>query len=186
MLPLEIRKMIFEFLLVEESPILVPNPCHHNRSLDIFRTCKQIQEETYAIFFGINSFEVIQSNTRALSRFFSKSIQRHLGHIKLHISKDTNISECLRALEGCKGLRSLSIIIASVPSIRGGHNPDSLCFLKFNKPSELKRIEIETEQNQTQNDLGRTCVILKEVLENGRYVWPFQRRRSLRIGMAGQ
>ena len=168
--PLEIRKMIFEFLLVEDSLIQVPKQCGHNHSLDIFRTCKQLQEKTYTIFFGLNTFEVIQSNTRAIQRFLIESTQRqcHLGHIKLHISSNTNISECLRALKGCQGLRSLSIIVKSVPSFQRAHNPNKLYSLKFNKPSKLNRIEIETEQNQNcQNNLEKARAILQNVLENG-------------------
>ena len=164
-LPLEIRRMIFEFLFVEERTILVPKRCH-NHSFNIFRTCKQIREETYAIFFGLNRFEVIQSNNRAIWRFLIESTQRqrHLGHIKLHISRDTNISECLRALEGCQGLRSLAMIIKSVPSFRGAHNPDNLCSLKFNKPAKLNTVEVETKQNQEHQNTCPTLVIA-EVLE---------------------
>jgi hypothetical protein len=148
-----------------------------------------MRDETYAVFFGLNRFEVIQSNNRAIWRFLIESTQRqrYLGQIKLHISRDTNISECLKALEGCQGLRSLAMIIESVPSFRGAHNPDNLCSLKFNKPSKLNRVEVETKQNQEhQNDLERTCAILQNVLENGRYMGPFQGRWNLRMRVANQ
>lgn len=172
--PREIRRMIFKFLLVQDNQIELPTRWS-SRSPEIFRVCKEIKDETYSIFYRLNTFEINLSNyNSSLFRFTAiQPYQACLRHVKLCIGSESNIVDILGWLKNCTGLTSLTVRIDSIPGYRNSHKPDVFRSLKFKKPPTLKDISVQTRYrrlfDQEAGDLERACEILLKILEDGQY-----------------
>lgn len=143
--PEEIRRMILEWTLVQDSPIdfeLHSPTSHRLRKLAIFQTSKQIYAEAVAVFHRQNKFAMDGTN---LERFLFPERFNYVRHLSLYLDSDISITNVLRAIERCQDLRSLRICLVSVPRFQGRAkcNEERMRLLRFKRPTALAQISTE-------------------------------------------
>ena len=180
--PEEIRRMVLEWTLVEDSPIdfgMHSSKGHRSRRLAIFRTSKQIYTEAVAVFYRQNKFAMDGTN---LERFLSPERVNYVRHLSLHLDSDISITRVLRAIERCQDLRSLHICLVSVPRFQGRAkcNEERMRLLKFKRSTALGQISTEVYRSSPLKMILESLrSILQSILEGGGFEKPL--RKSSRI-----
>lgn len=168
--PEEIRRMILEWTLVQDSPIdfgLHSPTSHRLERLAIFQTSKQIYAEAVAVFHRQNKFAMDGTN---LERFLFPGRANYIRHLSLHLDSDISITKVLRAIERCQDLRSLFICLVSVPRFQGRAkcNEERMRLLTFKRPTALARISTEVYRfSPLEMILEPLCCTLQSILEGG-------------------
>ncbi|PVH72523.1 hypothetical protein DL98DRAFT_539128 [Cadophora sp. DSE1049] len=168
--PEEIRRMILEWTLVEDSPIdfgLHSSKGHRSTRLAILRTSKQIYTEAVAVFYRQNKFAMDGTN---LERFLFPERVNYVRHLSLHLDSGISITKVLGAIESCQDLRSLHICLVSVPRVRGRTkcNEERMRFLTFKRPTALAEISTEVYRfSRLEMILEPLRCTLHSILEGG-------------------
>jgi hypothetical protein len=168
--PEEIRRMILEWTLVQDSPIdfgLHSPTSHRLGRLAIFQTSKQIYTEAVAVFHRQNKFAMDGTH---LERFLFPERANYVRHLSLHLDSDISITKVLRAIERCQDLRSLHICLVSVPRFQGRAkcNEKRMRLLRFKRPAVLEQINTEVYRSSPlKMILESLCCILQSILEGG-------------------
>ncbi len=97
-LPLEIRRLIYEQLLVLDQTIDLDVRNHRlfSRRLLLFRTCRQIYYESYPVFYGLNVFRVFPTqgkyfrNRRGLLSRLSPHYRAVITRLELRLGPGWN------------------------------------------------------------------------------------------------
>ena len=154
--PAEILDMILELALGENYQIALgesyqielfdqsPNQLH----LGIFGTCKVLQKAAENIFYKHAIFEVSSAKINKRSYFDATCWpgappRRLIQHLKLHIDEKTDIPKLNKLLEGCEALKSLVLIIKSVPK-----NYMALPYLLDQRPSNIDMVGVGISPGQ--------------------------------------
>jgi hypothetical protein len=174
--PKEVLDRILEYLLVNEEVVHISRRYQRGfekrYNIAVFQCCRLMKENAYRIFFGNNYFEI--NMTGFNPRFFHPTVSAYLRSVKVNINNTTNIPECLQAIQRCVELRRLSIQISTGLTYRGSEKPTTFTSLKFKKPSMLTRVQVDVElpssRDSPSTGQNEICKILKNVLENGKYV----------------
>jgi hypothetical protein len=138
--PEEIRRMIFQWLLVKDividfDPYTVPGRARGK--LAILRTSKDIYQETCLIFYGQNKFSMSMYH---LEQFIRQTGSIHrVQHLSLSMNWGIYHFECLKLVEGFKSLRSLHISLYRAP-VNRICTPKRLKSMLFSRPARLHRI----------------------------------------------
>ena len=157
--PAEILDMILELALGENYQIaldesyqielfdLSPNQLH----LGIFGTCKVLQKSAQKIFYKHATFKVSSAviNKRGYWDYDANCWPeapptRLMQHLKLQIDEKTDIPKLLKLLEGCEALKSLVLVIESVPKnyIR------TFPYLRYQRPSNIDIVGVGISPGQ--------------------------------------
>lgn len=176
--PEEIRRMILEWTLVQDSPIdfgMYSPTSHRLRKLAVFQTSKQIYAEAVAVFHRENKFAMDGTN---LERFLFPERVNYVGHLSLHLDSDISITKVLRAIERCQGLRSLRICLVSVPRFQGRAkcNEERMRLLRFKRPIALEQINTEVYRSSPLKMILESLrCILQSILERGGFEKPLRK-----------
>jgi hypothetical protein len=168
--PGEIRRMILEWTLVQDSPIdfgLHSPTSHRLGRLAIFQTSKQIYAEAVAVFHRQNTFAMDGTN---LERFLFPGRVNYIRHLSLHLDSDISITKVLRAIERCQDLRSLCICLVSVPRFQGRAkcNEERMRLLRFKRPTALAQISTEVYRSSPLKIILESLrCTLQSILERG-------------------
>jgi hypothetical protein len=120
-----------------------------------------------AVFYGHNTFEVTSQRINERDCVYddgdcwrNSPPTQYLQRLKLHVSSTTNIPGLLVLLKGCKSLKTLIIIIESVPK----NYVETLASLRYQRPHKLDLVGVDILPAQAhREDLQRARMILLDV-----------------------
>ena len=149
--PKEILYMISELVLTENYRIKLLDSSPDELHLGIFGTCKELQEAAEKVFYEHATFEVSSAKINKRRPCYLDPICwpdappiRLMQHLKLHIDEKTDMPKLLKLLEACEALKSLVLVIESVPKnyIR------TFPYLRYQRPSNIDIVGVGISPGQ--------------------------------------
>jgi hypothetical protein len=118
--PGEIREKILKLVLVEDRPIRLSKHHLYQPNLGIIETCRQMEREGRAVFYGQNTFEITPDIcNEAFYHYFGNILDalpiHFLQRVKIYMDRTSDIQGLFLLVEGGGSLTNLIIVIQSVP-----------------------------------------------------------------------
>ncbi|KIM93130.1 hypothetical protein OIDMADRAFT_36056 [Oidiodendron maius Zn] len=168
--PAEIRETILKLVLAEDHPIRLSEYHLYQPNLGILETCRLMQLEGRAVFYGKNTFEITQDICYDAFFYFFGNIPgalpvHFLQRVIFYMDRTSDIEGLFLLVEGCVRLTRLTIVIQSVPE----DYAESLASLQYRRPSELE-VEILPEACLEDVEVQTARGLLRDALYGVRYL----------------
>ncbi|KIM93113.1 hypothetical protein OIDMADRAFT_36046 [Oidiodendron maius Zn] len=167
--PPEIREMILSLVLVKDDPIKLDD-CLYPKNLGLLQTCKQMQREGRAIYYGDNTFEATLEHYSRLRWDFNLSPRpeepriQALQKLTIYTGIKTDIPGLILLVKGCISLERLVIIIEDAPEDYEEHWAREVTSLQYERPSKLDLISVEIPSAQADPEAESIRKILLDIL----------------------